>query len=100
MSKKKDVSIYDYDVYFKLKSPMIMAVSATSGEQAKLTALRQLCDMPREELCDRFLSAVEIDPDFEIDSVECLEECSECFSNEEKEELIRKENELNPDFKL
>lgn len=94
MSKK----IYDYDIGFTLKEPMIMAVAATSAKQAKLTALRQLESMPKEEILDRFLSALNINPDFNVEFVDCIEETSYCFNEEEKEKLIQEEKELNKDY--
>lgn len=59
-----------YDVYFKSQTPMVIAVEASSPEEAK--RLIENCEgniLDRKELINRFLSSLEYDDGFEVTDV-------------------------------
>lgn len=75
MDKRKP--IYGYDVYYRFITPCCLLVAAHNQKEAKEEALRQINEMSRDELIDRFLAALNYDPSIQItyvDRVDKLEE--------------------------
>ena len=59
-----------YDVYFKPQAPMVIAVEASSPEEAKKLIENDNGDiLGRNELVNRFLSSLEFDYGFEVTDV-------------------------------
>lgn len=58
-----------YDVYFRIKHPAVMVVSADSEDEAKDIAEDLLADMDQSELLRRLVDAMEFDG-LEVEFVE------------------------------
>lgn len=59
-----------YDVNYRLETTSMFTVIAKSKSEARLVAEQMLNDMPRDELVDRFLAALDFEPNLVIKSVE------------------------------
>lgn len=59
-----------YDVNYRLKTTSTFVVEAKSKKEAKEVALKQLFEMSKNELIERFLAALDFDPTFTITSCE------------------------------
>lgn len=59
-----------YDVYFKPQAPMVIAVEASSPEEAKKMIENDEGDiLDRKELVNRFLGSLECDYSFKVTDV-------------------------------
>lgn len=63
-----------YDINYRLKTTSLFTVEAKDEEDAKKVALEELDVMSKNELIERFLSALDFDPTFEITDVNLAEE--------------------------
>lgn len=63
-----------YDINYRLKTTSLFTVEAKDEEDAKRVALEELDVMSKNELIERFLSALDFDPTFEITDVNLAEE--------------------------
>lgn len=64
-----------YDVYFKPQAPMVIAVEASSPEEAKKLIENDEGDiLDRKELVNRFLSSLECGDGFEVTDVVEIDE--------------------------
>lgn len=69
--------IYGYDVYYRLKTTSSVLVAAHNKEEARRIAEETLNDMSRDELVDRFLAALDFEPNFQITYVDRVDELDE-----------------------
>ena len=74
MSKK---NWYYYDVNYRLKTTSILTVLARTKTEALQKAREELEHMSKDDLVERFLAAVNFEPDFTITNVEAVEECTD-----------------------
>lgn len=63
-----------YDINYRLETTSLFTVEAKDEEDAKRVALAELDCMSKNELIERFLSALDFDPTFEITNVNLAEE--------------------------
>lgn len=63
-----------YDINYRLETTSLFTVEAKDEEDAKRVALEELDCMSKNELIERFLSALDFDPTFEITNVNLAEE--------------------------
>lgn len=76
-AKRKSKLKY-YDVNYRLETTSVFTVVAGTKSEALLVAEQMLNDMPKDELVDRFLAALDFEPNLVIKSVE--------FTGQEDEE--------------
>lgn len=65
---------YVYDVNYRLRTTSVFSVIASSEAEAKRKALEELENASKNELIDRFLAALDFDPNWTITYVEEIEE--------------------------
>lgn len=75
MTNKKP--IYGYDVYYRLKTPSCVLVAASSTAGAKREFRRIWEQMSKEEIIDRFLAALDYDPEVQITFIDKVDELTE-----------------------
>lgn len=66
-----------YDVYYRLKTSSCLLVAAKNKQEAKEKALEELEEMSKDEIIDRFLAALDFEPEFEITYVEHVDTIKE-----------------------
>lgn len=59
-----------YDVCYRLKTSSCFVVTANNKQEAKEKALLELEDMPKDEIIEQFMAALDYEPEFEITSAE------------------------------
>lgn len=77
MSKGKGKKVWEYDVNYRLKTTSLFTVAARTRSEAIKIAKHALDNMSKEELVERFLAALDFDPDFELVSVSPIEEITD-----------------------
>lgn len=77
MPKGKGKKVWEYDVNYRLKTTSLFTVAARTRSEAIKIAKRDLDNMSKEELIERFLAALDFDPDFELVSVSPIEEITD-----------------------
>lgn len=75
-TKRKSKLKY-YDVNYRLETTSVFTVVAGSKTEARLVAEQMLNDMTKEELVDRFLAALDFEPNLVIKSVEYTDDIEE-----------------------
>lgn len=70
MSKDKGKKVWEYDINYRLKTTSLFTVAARTRSEAIKIAKHALDNMSKQELVERFLAALEFEPDFELISVE------------------------------
>lgn len=77
MPKDKGKKVWEYDINYRLKTTSLFTVAARTRLEAIKIAKRALGNMSKEELVERFLAALDFDPDFELVSVSPIEEITD-----------------------
>lgn len=66
-----------YDVNYRLETTSMFTVMAGSKTEARIIAEQMLDDMKKEELVDRFLAALDFEPNLVIKSVAYADDVEE-----------------------
>lgn len=66
-----------YDVNYRLETTSMFTVMAGSKAEARIIAEQMLNDMTKEELVDRFLAALDFEPNLVIKSVAYADDVEE-----------------------
>ena len=77
MPKGEGKKVWEYDINYRLKTTSLFTVAARTRLEAIKIAKRTLDNMSKEELVERFLAALDFDPDFELVSVSPIEEITD-----------------------
>lgn len=77
MPKGKGKKVWEYDINYRLKTTSLFTVAARTRSEAIKIAKRDLDNMSKKELVERFLAALDFDPDFELVSVSPIEEITD-----------------------
>ena len=74
---KEKKKVWVYDVNYRLKTTSLFTVAARTRSEAIKIAKHALDNMSKQELVERFLAALEFEPDFELVSVSPIEEITD-----------------------
>lgn len=77
MPKGKGKKVWVYDINYRLKTTSLFTVAARTHSEAIKIAERVLDDMDKQELVERFLAALEFEPDFELVSIDPIQEITD-----------------------
>ena len=77
MSKGEGKKVWEYDINYRLKTTSLFTVAARTRLEAIKIAKNTLDSMSKEELVERFLAALDFDPNFELVSVSPIEEITD-----------------------
>ena len=77
MPKVKGKKVWEYDVNYRLKTTSLFTVAARTHSEAIRIAERALDNMSKQELVERFLAALEFEPDFELVSIDPIQEITD-----------------------
>lgn len=77
MPKGKGKKVYEYDINYRLKTTSLFTVAARSVSEATKIAEHALNNMSKQELVERFLAALEFEPNFELVSVDPIQEITD-----------------------
>lgn len=69
--------VWEYDINYRLKTTSLFTVAARTRLEAIKIAKNTLDSMSKEELVERFLAALDFDPDFELVSVSPIKEITD-----------------------
>lgn len=73
--KKRQLNYYD--VNYRLETTSVFTVIAGSKSEARIIAEQMLNDMPKYELIDRFLAALDFEPNLVIKNVSFADVCED-----------------------
>lgn len=69
--------VYGYDVYYRLKTTSCKLVAASSEAEAQREFKKWFENASREELVDRFLAALDFEPEVQITYVDKVDKLTE-----------------------
>lgn len=73
----KRKKVWEYDINYRLKTTSLFTVAARTRSEAIKIAEHALDNMSKQELVERFLAALEFEPDFELVSVDPIQEITD-----------------------
>ena len=73
----KRKKVWEYDINYRLKTTSLFTVAARTRSEAIKIAEHALDNMSKQELVERFLAALEFEPDFELVSVDPIREITD-----------------------
>lgn len=73
----KRKKVWEYDINYRLKTTSLFTVAARTLSEATKIAEHALDHMSKQELVERFLAALEFEPDFELVSIDPIQEITD-----------------------